>query len=219
MSKITLVRHGQANTSARDEISYDQLSDLGLQQAQWLGQHLRATGERYERIYCGTLNRHQQTALGMAVCRETDLIIDDRLNEMEFFTLATLLEQQQDVKIPNVREEFVSYLPMLTQKWRAGAIINPPETYQDFADRSASVIAEIAQGRGSALVVTSGGFIGMALRGILGLDTDGFARLTLAIMNSSLHQLHHVGDSLMMTQFNAVPHLDHPDRHYAQTHL
>ena len=36
MSTITLIRHGQANTAAQDEVSYDRLSDLGTQQAAWL---------------------------------------------------------------------------------------------------------------------------------------------------------------------------------------
>ena len=36
MSHVTLVRHGQANSSARDELGYDRLSELGWQQAEWL---------------------------------------------------------------------------------------------------------------------------------------------------------------------------------------
>ncbi|MEC7667486.1 MAG: phosphoglycerate mutase family protein, partial [Pseudomonadota bacterium] len=61
MSQITLVRHGQANTTARDEASYDRLSDLGHQQAAWLGGYFRNSNERYARAYSGTLLRHRQT--------------------------------------------------------------------------------------------------------------------------------------------------------------
>ena len=39
MVELTIVRHGQANTGATDEKSYDKLSDLGRQQARWLGEH------------------------------------------------------------------------------------------------------------------------------------------------------------------------------------
>lgn len=219
MSNLTLIRHGQANTGARDEADYDRLSDLGRQQASWLGSHLRTSGEYFERIYCGTLTRHRETAQAMAISTGQDIVIDDRLNEMEFFTLANLLKDQQDVPLPEEREGFVTYLPMLMGKWQAGEIANPPESYQDFCDRTASVIAEISQGRGPAIAVTSGGLIAMALRGVLGLDTAGFSRLALAIMNTSVHRLHLVGGDLMMTQFNAVPHLDHADRQSAQTHL
>jgi len=219
MSNLTLIRHGQANTHARDEANYDALSDLGRQQASWLGQHIRDSGEHYERIYCGTLIRHRQTAEEMATCASDRIIVDDRLNEMEFFTLANLLQDQQDIAIPTEREGFVAYLPMLMSKWRAGEIANAPESYQDFENRATSIVAEIFQGRGPALAVTSGGFIAMALRGVLKLETEGFSRLALAIMNSSVHRLHHVGEGLMMTQFNAVPHLDRSDRQFAQTHL
>jgi broad specificity phosphatase PhoE len=155
----------------------------------------------------------------MALCEAEALMLDERLNEMEFFTLANLLQQQQNVPIPQEREEFVTYLPMLMNKWRASEIDNPPESYQTFQTRTQSVIEEISQGRGAAIVVTSGGLIAMALRGVLDLDTQGFSRLALAIMNSSMHRLHSVGGDLMMTQFNTVPHLEDRERHHAQTHL
>ncbi len=219
MSTITLVRHGQANTSAQDEDSYDNLSDLGHQQARWLGEHLDNSAEHFERVYCGTLRRHVQTANGMRADSRAALKQDARLNEMEFFTLANLLRDQQGVAMPDSREAFVTYMPMLLGKWQAGEIENPPETFQHFEFRVQEVIADINAGRGPALVVTSGGFIGMAFRQAMGLDLTSFSRTCIAIMNTSVHRLHRVGESLSMTQFNAVPHLDRPDRQFAQTHL
>lgn len=59
----------------------------------------------------------------------------------------------------------------------------------------------------------------MAMGQAMGLDTTGTARIALAIMNSSLHRLHPIGGQLSPVLFNAVPHLEHPERHYAQTHL
>ena len=47
MSHITLIRHGQANSAAKDEPSYDRLSDLGHQQAAWLGHYLRDTASHH----------------------------------------------------------------------------------------------------------------------------------------------------------------------------
>lgn len=217
MSTITLIRHGQANTTAQDERSYDRLSDLGHQQAQWLGEHLDATGEHFERVYCGTLLRHRQTAEGMRA--DSDLIVDERLNEMEFFTLANLLRDQQDVPMPDTREAFVTYMPMLLGKWQAGEIAHAPESFEQFEARVSEALSQIASGRGPALVVTSGGLIGMAFRQAMGLDITAFSRTCIAIMNTSVHRLHPIGERLSMTQFNAVPHLDRPDRQFAQTHL
>jgi len=217
MSHITLVRHGQANTEARDELSYDKLSPLGHQQAQWLGTHLRDARDHHARVYCGTLTRHWETAQSMGVGEQA--IRDPRLNELEYFTLAQLLETQKGVAIPTEREGFIDHLPTVFSAWQADEIDNPPERFAEFEARVSAALTEIATGDGPALVVTSGGLIAMAMRQTLGLDTRAMARMALAIMNTSLHRLFPIGDTLSPVLFNAVPHLEHPDRHYAQTHL
>lgn len=217
MSHITLVRHGQANTGARDEISYDRLSPLGHQQAAWLGDHLRASGASHPRVYCGTLTRHLETAQEMEVA--DNVIRDPRLNEMEYFTLAQLMKHQHGLEIPTEREGFVQHLPTVFAAWAADEIDTPPESWHDFNTRVESALSEIAQGEGPALVVTSGGLISIAMRHALGLDTKATARMALAIMNTSMHRLHPIGGHLCPVLFNAVPHLEGPDRHYAQTHL
>ncbi|MFV1528492.1 histidine phosphatase family protein [Phaeobacter sp. JH20_36] len=216
MTHITLIRHGQANTSARDEASYDRLSDLGHQQARWLGAHLSETRAHYTRVYCGTLTRHLQTATAMGL---ENVMQDPRLNEMEYFNLAEAMQAQHGLKIPTEREGFIEHMPKVFSAWAADEITNPPESWRDFETRTRSALAEISAGDGPALVVTSGGLIAMAMRQAMGLDTTGMARMALAIMNSSMHRLHAIGGQLSPVLFNAVPHLEAPDRHYAQTHL
>ncbi|EEE36667.1 phosphoglycerate mutase family protein [Rhodobacteraceae bacterium KLH11] len=216
MSQITLVRHGQANTAARDEESYDKLSDLGHQQARWLGAHLRDTRHPYTRSYCGTLTRHAETAASMGLA---DPVCDERLNEIEYFTLAQLLEDQHGVAIPTDREGFVEHLPRTFAAWANGDIANPPETFTAFETRVRDALQEIAAGSGPAIVVTSGGLISMVVRQAMGLDIPSMARVALAIMNTSLHRLHPIGTQLSPVLFNAVPHLEAPDRQFAQTHL
>ena len=78
---------------------------------------------------------------------------------------------------------------------------------------------EIAAGQGRALVVTSGGLIGTVLRQTLALDVSGWSQMCLAIMNTSVHRWQMVLGRPLLTQFNNVSHLEHPDRHHAQTHL
>lgn len=217
MSHITLIRHGQANTGARNEESYDKLSPLGHQQAEWLGEHLRQSASHHPRVFCGTLIRHVETAQSMGV--GDNITRDARLNELEYFTLAQLLEQQQGVKIPDDREGFIQHLPLVFTVWQKGEIDNPPETWDQFETRVSDALHEIAEGKGPALVVTSGGLISMAMRRFLNLDTAAMARMALAIMNTSMHRLFPIGDQLSPVLFNAVPHLESPDRHFAQTHL
>ncbi|EAQ44056.1 MAG: phosphoglycerate mutase [Roseobacter sp. MedPE-SWde] len=216
MTHITLIRHGQANTEARDEVSYDRLSELGHQQAAWLGAHLESSGIHHPRVYCGTLTRHIETAAGMG---HDEVVQDARLNEMEYFTMAQAMEAQQGLPVPQEREGFIAHLPKVFKAWSAGEIENPPESWSDFESRTQSVLTEIAAGDGPALVVTSGGFISMAMRQAMGLDTDGMARMALAIMNTSMHRLFPIGGHLSPVLFNAVPHLDRADRQHAQTHL
>lgn len=217
MSHITLIRHGQANSDAKDEASYDRLSPLGHQQAEWLGDYLRLSEDHHTRIYCGTLTRHLETASGMGVA--ADIIRDERLNELEYFTLSQLMQEQHGHSIPTEREGHVEHLPRVFAAWQAGDIENPPETFDAFYTRVSDALTEIAASKGPALVVTSGGLISMVMRQALGLDITSMARMALAIMNTSMHRLYPIGGTLSPVLFNAVPHLDTPERQYARTHF
>lgn len=216
MSHITLIRHGQANTSARDEASYDRLSPLGHQQAAWLGDHLRGSASHHTRVYSGTLTRHIETAQGM---KAGDMVQDARLNELEYFTLARLMEDQHGVAMPSEREGFIQHLPRIFSAWKNGELEGAPETFNAFETRVTDALNDIAAGRGPALVVTSGGLIAISLRQVMELNIAATARVALAIMNTSVHRLFPIGDHLSPVLFNAVPHLENPDRHFAQTHF
>ncbi|MCJ8335779.1 MAG: histidine phosphatase family protein [Epibacterium sp.] len=217
MTQITLVRHGQANTDARDEVSYDRLSPLGHEQARWLGDHMRDTCEHFSRVYCGTLTRHQETAQSMGY--GDGILQDPRLNEMEYFSLAQAVEAQYGTPIPTDREGFIDHLPYVFDLWQRDQIETPYESWRDFESRISAALLDIAAGDGPALVVTSGGLISIAMRQALGLDTPATARMALAIMNTSVHVLHNIGGQSTPVLFNAVPHLAMPDRHFARTYL
>ncbi len=217
MSQITLIRHGQANTQARSETEYDRLSPLGHRQSQWLGEHLATLPDAHTRIWCGTLNRHMETAASMGM--QAQIVRDERLNELEYFTLAQMMEEQHGLPLPSEREGFVTHLPTVFAAWERGDIADPPESFAAFDARVRGALADIAAEPGPALVVTSGGLISMVMRQSLGLDTAAMAQMALAIMNTSMHRLHPIGDRLSPVLFNAVPHLDNPDRQFAQTHM
>ena len=217
MSHITLIRHGQANSDAKDEASYDKLSNLGHEQSAWLGKHLRDTDTHHTRLFTGTLQRHIETANSMATDMEP--IRDPRLNELEYFTLATLMEQQHGVPFPTGQGGFTHHLPQVFDFWKAGKLEGPPESYQNFEDRVQSVLHEIADGQGPALVVTSGGLISMVMAQAMGLGIPAMSRIALAIVHTSMHRLFPIGGHWSPVLCNAVPHLDTPDRRTAQTHI
>jgi len=219
MSQITLVRHGQANSAARDEAGYDALSGLGARQSAWLGAYLDHTGAQFDRVYTGALNRHHETARAMKATRWAEPVVDPRLNEVEYFDLSNRMHAQFGLPVPTGREEFIEHLPLVFTAWQDGQIEGASESFHDFQGRIDAVLHEIAAGDGRALVITSGGLIAMAIRVAMGLELGAFARLALTIMNTSIHQLHPVGSGLTLTGFNAVPHLAQPDRQHAQTYI
>src|SRR5690606_9149251 len=59
MAAIYLIRHGQASWGKRD---YDALSEQGVEQAKILGKALAQRIDTPDRIICGGMRRHRQTA-------------------------------------------------------------------------------------------------------------------------------------------------------------
>lgn len=217
MSHITLIRHGQANSNATDEESYDRLSALGKQQSKWLGTHLREQNQHHARLYTGTLRRHRETAAAMQTGLEP--IEDPRLNELEYMTLAHAMQRANGTPFPTDQAAFTQHLPQLFAAWQRDEIPDAPESFAHFEQRIADALEEISSGDGPALVVTSGGLISCAMRQVLRLDIEGMAQLALAIYNTSQHRLFPIGGRLSPVMFNAIPHLEDPERHYAQTHV
>ncbi len=213
MGEIILVRHGQANTLARDEASYDRLSDLGARQSQLLGQWLRDTGFTFDRVLSGTLSRHRATAeqMGYAGAEE-----DARLNEMDYFNLGLALAQSQGLSLP-APEDFAIFVPKVMEAWHR-AEIKGNETFDAFEDRVTGVLTEAAEPGRRVLCVTSGGVIGMILRHLLQLDPTRMAHVLLPIWNTSIHRVNVMPHGTILAGFNAIPHLDAPDLAPLRTH-
>lgn len=214
MAELILVRHGQANSHATDEASYDKLSELGHQQAAWLGEHLSETNPHFDRVITGSLRRQQETAASMGYeAREEDA----RLDELQYFAMAAALKAEHGIATPEDPTEFASHLPKMIEYWAEDRVRGVPERYSEFYARTTGLIEEVAEGHGRILMVTSGGVIGTILRHILGLGHEGMAKVMLQVMNSSVHRLEYVHGQLFLGSFNAVPHLDIPGREHART--
>jgi broad specificity phosphatase PhoE len=214
--ELTLVRHGQAQTGATDEASYDSLSDLGHQQARWLGAGLRDL-EPYDRIVSGTLTRQIETAqsMGLAgVAHETDA----RLNELDYFGLAESLRMSQGIEIPRDIQSFALHVPQVLQVWKSGEMHPDLETYEQFCDRITGALHDVAADGRRSLLVTSTGVISTLTALALGLDTLKKSKVFLRVMNTSVHKFELENDDLHLAQFGAVAHLEHPDRKHARTY-
>ena len=213
MGEIILVRHGQANSAATDEDSYDRLSDLGHQQARWLGDYLIEKEAPFDKVISGSLRRHRETAAGIGYA---DPQIDPRLNEMDYFNLGRALQDVRGVPFPGPAE-FAAHVPQVMEAWHR-AEIQGNESFASFEERVTSVLQEAAQPGIRVLCVTSGGVIGMIIRHLLDLNPTRMAHVLLPILNSSVHRVHVIPQGPILASFNAIPHLDIADRAYARTH-
>ncbi|GGL51427.1 histidine phosphatase family protein [Wenxinia marina] len=215
MGEIVMVRHGQANTGAATEEEYDRLSPLGHRQAGWLGEWLRANEAPFDAVLSGTMRRHRETAEAM---RFPPQQADERLNELDYFALARDLQVHRQVPPPGTPEDFADHVPQTFAAWHAAEIAGA-EPFASFEARVRDVLDEAATPGRRVLCVTSGGVIAMAMRLALGLDPERLAHVLLPIHNSSLHRFRVREGGTYLSAFNAIPHLDPPDRASARTFL
>lgn len=217
MAEILLVRHGQANSKARDEASYDQLSSTGAQQATWLGEWLRATNGHFDRVYSGDLNRQRDTASAMGF--KDKLQIDTRWNEMDYFGLSQQMNDQHGLPFPNKPDDFAEHAPQLFRAWQDGRIDRPRESFFEFETRIAAALTDVAEPGGRVLVVTSAGVIGGLAKHVLGLDTDGMVKIILHTANSSTHRVEVISGQPFLNGFNGMAHLETAERAHARTYV
>ena len=214
MSELTLIRHGQAQTGAKDEASYDKLSDLGHEQAGWLGEHFQRT-HGYDQIISGAMNRQIQTAQSLKLT--TPHHHDPRLNEMDYFGLADSLLQTNGVAWPTSEAEFITHLPQVLNAWRSGEIVDGLETYDTFCARITEALDDAARKDGRVLLVTSTGVIATLATLALDLDIHKKSRMFMAVAHTSVHKFTMRDSDLHLTQFGGTPHLDYPERLHAKT--
>lgn len=212
MGEILLIRHGQANSGATSEAEYDRLSPLGHSQAGWLGAWLAEHEAPFDRVLSGTMRRHRETAEGIGHPERTE---DPRLNELDYFALVRDIEITRGLPPPGP-DDWADHARETFNAWAAAEIAGS-EPFDHFEDRVRSVLAEAATPGRRVLCITSGGVIAMALRLALGLDPTRLAQILLPIWNTSLHRFRVRPDGMFLSAFNAIPHLDPPERQTART--
>ena len=215
MAEIVLVRHGQANSAATDEESYDRLSEVGHQQAAWLGEHLRATNPHFDRVIIGDMRRHRETAHGMG---HNSVETDPRWNELSYFALSAALERETGAPHPGGGDSFIQHNDQVFRYWRAGKLQDVPESYDAFEARILSALEAAAAPGGRVLVVTSTGVIAMVLRHVLDLGHDAHMKMIVQTANTSVHRLQRLHGALYVAEYGATPHLDSPDRRHYRTY-
>ncbi|WP_248556349.1 histidine phosphatase family protein [Paraburkholderia terrae] len=223
MAELYLVRHGQASLGADD---YDQLSDVGEQQGIWLGEYFAQRDIAFDRVMTGTLRRHAQTLdairRGLGVQR-IDCEIHPGLDEYDFHALFRALGDEHSAlaeRATRSPRDFFKALREVLQLWTEGALDGrAPETWVAFQQRVAEARAAIQQGSGQrVLVVSSGGVIAALTQQVLQALAATAIALNMQIRNSSVSHYFFNRDTLHLSSFNGIGHLDDPQRRAFQTY-
>lgn len=230
MSELILLRHGQASFGAA---SYDRLSEQGQAQIRRLRQHWQENGQRFDIIYSGTLLRQRQTAAELLPLLDSDscaVIEDPALNEYDGDPLIQAYLRNhalaegfpEDLAWP-VREErlFQRLFEAATSRWIRDELDPhddaPFESWQAFRERVHGFLDELmARHAGGARVLlsTSGGVIAMSLQRVLQFPDEQVISTNWMVHNSAISRIKYGGGRLSLSQFNAVPHLEHPDHQH-----
>jgi len=230
MSKIYLIRHGQASFLADD---YDNLSEKGIMQSEALGNYFIKNHIHFNKIFIGKLNRHQQTFEGFAEAfkvENVELPNPIYLNELnehqvpEALTLAydDFINQYDKAKElfneiqknSNVtRKNSIKIFELFMREYVSGRYRFEHKSVQswiDFRIQTKKGITSILENtsKGETIgVFTSGGTISSIIGDVLGITEEKIAELNLAIRNASFSQLLFSENRLNVLSLNETPHL------------
>ncbi len=222
MPYVFLVRHAQPDFAG----DYDSITELGRRQSQWLGEHFRQRGLHFERTYCGSLRRQADTLAGIAAALGFPVAhaVDPRLNEYDATALIGNFGSgtERQLRATGDRRAYFAAVRQALLGWAsAGSSDGRSESWLEFGARARAALADACQGLGSdapVLVVTSGGIIGRLVADTLGAGAESAIQLNLQTRNTGISEIAVGRSASRVVSFNAVPHLERPDRAAAITH-
>ena len=231
MSQIILVRHGQASFLERD---YDKLCANGEAQSGLLGKYWSRRGVVFDRAYSGPRVRQMETARIVAESyRSTgrgfpEIVV---MNEFDEYAAEAVLRQclpqlllvnaginelhrayEDSIESGDRRKTFQKLFEAVIGKWVAGeTAAEGVESWNDFCLRVERGLAQVVRetpSAASAVIFTSAGPIGAAMRRALHLSAEDTLQLTWMSRNASFSGFLASGERFTLSTFNAHPHLD-----------
>jgi broad specificity phosphatase PhoE len=222
MALVYFVRHAQASFGSHD---YDQLSDLGRQQARWLGEWFADNEIRFHRVLAGTLIRQQDTAREIvgALGGDCDRIETHAgLNEYSGESIWAAHTEGAD-PLAHQRADYDGYWRTFRDAmaaWSSDRLTGVSESWEEFGARVRNGLDAACRDTArehALLVVSSGGAISRAIADIVGSPARVAIELNLRFRNTGFCEVISGGGSLRMLSFNNIPHLMRPDRREAIT--
>jgi broad specificity phosphatase PhoE len=214
MGHLYLVRHGQASLGAAD---YDQLSPLGQQQSQRLGEHWRSLGISFDAVITGALKRHAQTLAGIqkGLGTQHQALVWPSLNEYDGDAVIRAIQPGDLIK-PTTPEGYKQHFRLLRDgltQWMAG-VVSPQgmPSYAEFAKGVTSALDHIRQQHeGHVLLVSSGGPIATAVAHVLHTSPETSIELNMRLRNTSVTEFSFNQKRHSLLSFNGLPHLETPN--------
>lgn len=227
MGQLTLVRHAQASFFGAD---YDQLSALGLEQAQRLGQYYASHRVVFDRVFVGPRRRHHQTCECVAAAyRAAGLDFPAPIELAELDEHHGTAVMKQELGIPDaagpslhaaerdpaereraVRRFFQSY-SVVMRDWARGTVgATGIENWAEFRARSLRALDLLCGDSGRNVAFTSGGLVSSATGWLLDLDDERVIDLSIVLRNTALTEVAWSNRRRSLVSFNALPHLPDP---------
>ena len=229
MRLIYLVRHGQASFGKRD---YDALSDLGHEQSRLLGRALAVREIVPDVVIRGELRRHRETAEGLlagltdvGVDKVVPVEVDAGWDEFDFQHVvevhkpmyrsrAVMLADLARSRAP--RQKFQEIFEDATARWTGGGSDDDyHESFPAFAARIEAALLAVAAhapDKGTAVVVTSGGPIGLAVSHLLTGDASLWPRFNRVAVNTGVTKVINGRSGLTLSSYNDHSHVEHDRR-------
>lgn len=218
MSRVLLIRHGQASFGAAD---YDCLSPLGEEQSRRLGGWLKQSGHAPDLVVTGTLRRHSQTA---DFCLEASgsgapRISVEGLDEFDHEEVLSryrpdlasgeaLLAELARSKAP--QREFQRMFAAAVARWTGGDF--DQEYTRSWPAFRASVMAGMhvlaAQDAPTIWAFTSGGPIAVIVNALVGAPMADAFTLSWPLVNTSVSRVALSARRSALISYNGWPHLE-----------
>jgi broad specificity phosphatase PhoE len=239
LSRIYLVRHGQAGTRAK----YDSLSELGRKQARLLGEFWAAQRIEFTAAFTGTLARQEQTAQDTAAAYAASgrafpaIVRDCGWNEFDLADVYRALAPQLCAEDAEFRCEYEEMERQaranadepgaavhrrwmrcdrqLVSAWISGRYCYEGESWPAFCERVLECRMRLEQfGRDDNIAVfTSATPIGIWTEKTFDIEDARAMRLAGVLLNSSVTMLRMSAGELRLHSFNVVSHLSDPELH------
>jgi broad specificity phosphatase PhoE len=222
MPRLLLLRHAQPDFTG----NYDSITALGEHQAIWAGEHFAMRGLRFARMVSGSLVRQRRTL--EIICARLEsapgLLVDAGFNEYDptsVLAAAGTLDEA-GLRARGDRRAYFMALRSALRNWsRHASLPDGAESWVDFGSRAHAAVARACadlEPTDDVLVVTSGGVIGRLVADALDAGADAAIELNLQTRNTGITELVRGRTASRLLSFNAVPHLERPDRAHAISH-